>query len=1231
MSSEKLFRCLISARPKTRLRDAELLLCCGADPNQILPTEGVTAMHIAAGQGQSLVSLMLQYGGDPNVLSEDHDTPLHVTASWGDVESMQLLLSNGADVTIPDQEGKTALDLAVEGGHKSCEAVLRYQHMLITVKDDVLSPKFTVETRTFNGNDRSLGRISMCGDQGDSACCLDSSTIDPDILSQEYTNAVTDRLYECLAEGQPVYFDATSPNTPVVGSKPFSCKMKCDEKTFRRHQHENGCKVQPQYSCGGFDATPLSCGLHHNGYGHSKSCSCPPFLDQCCNRSNRSPVSSNNSSVSHFHNHCSAAACRSNCNARTCFTTCNDSASSSSPKYFPLSSKSEGSLDCIIGPRQAHSSLARHKDSFQYCSQDVTEHCCNPPQHGHHAGCLSPSDRSCLPHSPYRQHTSPHGSPSAPFAYRSTKHSPSRMHGRMMQTSGLHSPCRELSSLLPNRNKHVASDVDYSRSSPSQSTKSKSSQPESGKQQEHLDVYFPHKTQDQESNILPVGKEGNFSRMQPCSYFPPLVSGASGIRSEYSDSVSNEKTVFLTQNSDLMVIPKSPSNAHSACFPKSSLSGRQPSMPESSSSSHSVSFLKSSSGGRPPSSPKSPSSNPSSSMLKSSSSDLPVPVSLPKSSSSSQERVAEFVLSTTDFLNKCSVEDSGEVPSYPSQLDNLEPYSLTDKQDKTSEGGLNVSGSSQDTYATCDNGLNDDTVKGLESTVNDRSAGGSSVRPQIVPETQGKCSEMTGENSLRWKPPPALFSDTDIMTSDESFIQRARSPRVYRMKKSRKENEPPIKTDQQSMKNKFAAEQSVQKSLAVTDILNSTVRQTNISRLSDESLFSTVSVREYVYKDPERGVTLIERHIPSECGSSIGRRSLDSVTSKGTVESQSTLIYDWRSIQKSHESRIRDPASEFQTHASKSARNENLIPECDRASQSSSTPWNHSSSSSGSGERSSDTAELSEAEDTPVIEPPAHLESLSNQEVSQRLQVFGEMPGPVIPATRQAYLRRLASLESNPGLVKICKTCPDFPCELRQALNGKFDSSGLEELEQKMVQAFSNTNGRHWREGTAKSSFTYLLLDPRVTENLPLRAKAMNEVEIFKTFICAIFYVGKGKRARPYCHLYEAVSKRAKEGKKSAKVQHILDIWESGLGAVSLHCFQSVIPVEAYTREACMLEAIGLHKVTNMKRGDFYGLASTWSMQQRRMMGVFLLQKALKIFLAEGERQICVPDLKGSQ
>ena len=43
----------------------------------------------------------------------------------------------------------------------------------------------------------------------------------------------------------------------------------------------------------------------------------------------------------------------------------------------------------------------------------------------------------------------------------------------------------------------------------------------------------------------------------------------------------------------------------------------------------------------------------------------------------------------------------------------------------------------------------------------------------------------------------------------------------------------------------------------------------------------------------------------------------------------------------------------------------------------------------------------------------------------------------------------------------------------------------------------------------------------------------------------------------------------------NAKLDQIWDIWKDGLGVISLHLFQNAIPVESFTREACMLEALG--------------------------------------------------------
>lgn len=116
--------------------------------------------------------------------------------------------------------------------------------------------------------------------------------------------------------------------------------------------------------------------------------------------------------------------------------------------------------------------------------------------------------------------------------------------------------------------------------------------------------------------------------------------------------------------------------------------------------------------------------------------------------------------------------------------------------------------------------------------------------------------------------------------------------------------------------------------------------------------------------------------------------------------------------------------------------------------------------------------------------------------------------------------------------------CAGFSRELERTLRDlkSLDLQAGSTLEQCMSQKFSNPPlGRRWREGLAKCSFTYLLLDPRVSCNLPLRAASLTPIERWRTFLRAIFYVGKGKRARPYSHLYHAVD--VWNG-KSSKVSH---------------------------------------------------------------------------------------------
>lgn len=192
------------------------------------------------------------------------------------------------------------------------------------------------------------------------------------------------------------------------------------------------------------------------------------------------------------------------------------------------------------------------------------------------------------------------------------------------------------------------------------------------------------------------------------------------------------------------------------------------------------------------------------------------------------------------------------------------------------------------------------------------------------------------------------------------------------------------------------------------------------------------------------------------------------------------------------------------------------------------------------------------------------------------------------------------------------------------------DLTAFKDLEEMVVQQFSNPEPtKRWREGLTKASFTYLLLDPRITNNLPGRSEKLSLEDTWKIFLSSIFYVGKGKRSRPYSHLYEAVSywNTGVSSKNSKKIKYILDVWKDQYGVICLHIFQNVIPVEAYTREAAMINALKLQNLCNSKAGDFYGVSATWPERQKRLLGVYLLYRAMLIFLNEGERQLRPDDI----
>ncbi|VDP09002.1 unnamed protein product [Soboliphyme baturini] len=94
-----------------------------------------------------------------------------------------------------------------------------------------------------------------------------------------------------------------------------------------------------------------------------------------------------------------------------------------------------------------------------------------------------------------------------------------------------------------------------------------------------------------------------------------------------------------------------------------------------------------------------------------------------------------------------------------------------------------------------------------------------------------------------------------------------------------------------------------------------------------------------------------------------------------------------------------------------------------------------------------------------------------------------------------------------------------------------------------------------------------------------------------------------------------------------AKHKKILELWRKDIGVIALDVFHNIIAVEAYTREAAMIDAIGLRNLENMIRGDYYGLPTTWSQARCRRLGAYLLKMASAVFLAEGEKIVKFKDV----
>lgn len=119
-----------SATQNGRLSSLELLLAAGADPD--LASDGFPPIVIAAQRGNAeAIRILAVAGADLDMgQSSDGVTALHWAAYNGDEPLVILLLELGADRTVQDKHGRFPRDIAVERGHLGIAELLALSESL---------------------------------------------------------------------------------------------------------------------------------------------------------------------------------------------------------------------------------------------------------------------------------------------------------------------------------------------------------------------------------------------------------------------------------------------------------------------------------------------------------------------------------------------------------------------------------------------------------------------------------------------------------------------------------------------------------------------------------------------------------------------------------------------------------------------------------------------------------------------------------------------------------------------------------------------------------------------------------------------------------------------------------------------------------------------------------------------------------------------------------------------
>lgn len=131
----------------------EALLGLGAELQLKTVEGGSSALHLATqvSDGQEIVDLLIRSGADLNALDFRLETPSHVASRAGNTRAVQLILEEGAEIDIQNEEGENILHVSVsESNLELVSEIIRHivrKRKVVEAKRLINQPNKKGETR----------------------------------------------------------------------------------------------------------------------------------------------------------------------------------------------------------------------------------------------------------------------------------------------------------------------------------------------------------------------------------------------------------------------------------------------------------------------------------------------------------------------------------------------------------------------------------------------------------------------------------------------------------------------------------------------------------------------------------------------------------------------------------------------------------------------------------------------------------------------------------------------------------------------------------------------------------------------------------------------------------------------------------------------------------------------------------------------------------------------------